>query len=87
MHLACGPQELDEAARRRLPKQLYVPLPCDAARRHMILRQLGPRSSVASSFSDSDIDKIVDKTRGYSGSDMRNLIQVRVDPHPGESQQ
>jgi SpoVK/Ycf46/Vps4 family AAA+-type ATPase len=27
------PEELDEAARRRLPKQLYVPLPCGAARR------------------------------------------------------
>ena len=22
------PEELDEAARRRLPKQLYIPLPC-----------------------------------------------------------
>ena len=36
-----GVQELDEAARRRMPKQLYIPLPCAAARRQMIDRQLG----------------------------------------------
>lgn len=30
------PQELDEAARRRMPKQLYIPLPCEAARQQMI---------------------------------------------------
>lgn len=34
-------QELDEAARRRMPKQLYIPLPCAAARRQMVDRQLG----------------------------------------------
>jgi len=33
-------QELDEAARRRLPKQLYIPLPCGAARRQMLDRGL-----------------------------------------------
>ena len=31
--------------------------------------------SVASSLSPADLDKIVEKTAGYSGSDMRNLIQ------------
>ena len=34
-------QELDEAARRRMPKQLYIPLPCAAARRQMVDRLLG----------------------------------------------
>lgn len=34
-------QELDEAARRRLPKQLYIPLPCPAARKAMLERELG----------------------------------------------
>jgi len=38
----CWVQELDEAARRRMPKQLYIPLPCEEARRNMLLRQLGP---------------------------------------------
>ena len=34
-------QELDEAARRRLPKQVYVALPDAAARRSMLVKQLG----------------------------------------------
>ena len=33
-------QELDDAARRRMPKQVFVPLPCCAARNQM-LRVLG----------------------------------------------
>ena len=60
-------QELDEAARRRMPKQLYIPLPCAEARRAMIERQLGPGSSVQSALSDADLRKIVEKTAGYSG--------------------
>lgn len=68
-------QELDEAARRRMPKQLYIPLPCSEARRAMIERQLGSGASVAAQLSPTDLNKIVAKTDGYSGSDMRNLIQ------------
>jgi AAA+ superfamily predicted ATPase len=69
------PEELDEAARRRMPKQLYIPLPCGIARKQMVVRQLGPGSAVAATLSESDLDKIVLKTEGYSGSDMKNLIQ------------
>ncbi|KAL6764798.1 P-loop containing nucleoside triphosphate hydrolase protein [Haematococcus lacustris] len=69
------PEELDEAARRRMPKQLYIPLPCAAARLQMIQRQLGPGSDVAATLSDQDLAKITAKTQGYSGSDMRFLIQ------------
>jgi hypothetical protein len=58
-------QELDEAARRRMPKQLYIPLPCAEARRHMILRQLGPGAKVAAELSEADLDKVVAKTEGY----------------------
>ena len=36
------PEDLDEAARRRLPKQLYIPLPCAEARRWMVTRAVGP---------------------------------------------
>jgi fidgetin-like protein 1 len=43
-----GPaQELDEAARRRLPKQLYIPLPCAAACRLMLDRALGAALDMA----------------------------------------
>jgi SpoVK/Ycf46/Vps4 family AAA+-type ATPase len=58
-----------------MPKQLYIPLPCDAARRQLVERQLGEAGSVRSSLSEADIQKIVSKTTGYSGSDMKNLIQ------------
>ena len=61
-------QELDEAARRRLPKQLYIPLPCADARRAMVERQLGPASGVASALTPADFAKIVAKTDGYSGA-------------------
>jgi len=69
------PEELDDAARRRMPKQLYIPLPCEAARKQMVLRALGPGAKVAAALSEEDLGKIVMKTDGYSGSDMRNLIQ------------
>ncbi|GBF93788.1 fidgetin [Raphidocelis subcapitata] len=69
------PEELDEAARRRMPKQLYIPLPCGEARRLMVLRQLGPGAAVAAELGDAELAKVVEKTEGYSGSDMRNLIQ------------
>ena len=84
------PEELDEAARRRMPKQLYVPLPCAAARRAMLDRALPPTppaaggaappapaaaSAVAHALSARDVGVLVGKTAGYSGSDMRALIQ------------
>jgi AAA+ superfamily predicted ATPase len=71
------PEELDEAARRRMPKQLYIPLPCAEARRQMLARQLGAgnQSQVATALNDADYDRIVERTEGYSGSDMRALIQ------------
>ena len=61
------PEELDEAARRRMPKQMYIPLPCSQAREEMILRVLGPKGTISSSLTGIDIQKIVEKTQGYSG--------------------
>lgn len=58
-----------------MPKQLYIPLPCDSARESMLRRQLRPDSGVRAELPDADIAKIVARTAGYSGSDMRNLIQ------------
>ena len=66
------PEELDEAARRRMPKQLYIPLPCERARRIMIEKGI---SQVKYDLSETDLSKIVSKTHGYSGSDMKNFIQ------------
>lgn len=64
------PQELDEAARRRLVKRLYIPLPDDDARRSMVKRLL---KKSRSNCSESDFDQIVRISAGYSGSDMYAL--------------
>jgi fidgetin-like protein 1 len=66
------PEELDEAARRRMPKQLYIPLPCASARRDLVRRVLG---GIRADLPEEALAKIVERTAGYSGSDMRNLIQ------------
>lgn len=64
------PQELDEAARRRLVKRLYIPLPDDDARRSMVQRLLAKSRN---DCSESDFDEIVKLSKGYSGSDMYAL--------------
>lgn len=69
------PDELDEAARRRLPKQLYIPLPCPNARKAMLERELGESSVIALELSSAEMNQVVEKTAGYSGSDMRAVVQ------------
>ncbi|KAH7956260.1 hypothetical protein HPB52_007766 [Rhipicephalus sanguineus] len=66
------PKELDEAARRRLAKRLYIPLPEKAARRQMVCRLL---AQVKHCLSDEDIDTVVSLTQGYSGADMAQLCK------------
>lgn len=66
------PQELDEAARRRLVKRLYVPLPELQAREQIINNLL---SSVRHNLDEADIVRIADKSAGYSGADMTNLCK------------
>jgi fidgetin-like protein 1 len=65
------PQELDEAARRRLVKRLYIPLPDLAARRTIITNLLKNERHFLSA--EGDLDYIANLTNGYSGSDMANL--------------
>lgn len=66
------PQELDEAARRRLVKRLYIPLPDAAARCTIIGTLLGAQ---AHSLTDADIQEICKQTEGYSGADVDNLCR------------
>lgn len=61
------PQELDEAARRRLTKRLYIPLP-DTPARAMLVKVLMKRQE--NSLQEHDYGKIACMTAGYSGSDM-----------------
>ncbi|KAL0105467.1 hypothetical protein PUN28_016853 [Cardiocondyla obscurior] len=66
------PQELDEAARRRLVKRLYVPLPEFEARKQIINNLL---RSVHHNLNEEDITRIAEKSEGYSGADMTNLCK------------
>lgn len=66
------PQELDEAARRRLVKRLYIPLPESEARRQIIDRLL---RSVSHNLSSEEITQIANQLDGYSGADVTNLCK------------
>ena len=77
------PGELDEAARRRLAKQIYIPLPCAAARRQLVASMLaagsgggdGAPAACPHTLSSADLDTLAARTEGYSGSDMKHLVQ------------
>ena len=66
------PQELDDAARRRFVKRLYIPLPEETGRsqiiRNLIKKQLN-------SLNEEEIIRIAELTDGYSGADMTNLCR------------
>ncbi|CAL4065842.1 unnamed protein product, partial [Meganyctiphanes norvegica] len=66
------PQELDEAARRRLVKRLYIPLPEASARQQIITNLLANQSHT---LSGADMTKVCELTDGYSGADMANLCR------------
>ncbi|KAJ3392814.1 hypothetical protein HDU92_008170 [Lobulomyces angularis] len=66
------PWEIDEAARRRFRKKLYIPLP-EANGRESLFRRL--LRSESNSLTDLDIEKLVSCTEGYSGSDCDGLIR------------
>ncbi|XP_073127339.1 ATPase family AAA domain-containing protein FIGL1 [Henckelia pumila] len=67
------PQELDEAARRRLTKRLYIPLPTTEARA-WIIKNLLEKDKLFNLLKE-EIDTICKLTEGYSGSDMKNLVK------------
>lgn len=64
------PQELDEAARRRLVKRLYIPLPDDKARGSLVSKLLEKQNN---SLTENDIAIVASLTKGYSGSDLYAL--------------
>ncbi|KAJ2356972.1 putative 26S proteasome subunit yta6 [Coemansia erecta] len=66
------PQELDEAARRRFPKRLYVPLPDRVGRRTIVANLL--RKQVHD-LGEPQMETICDRTDGYSGADMDTLCR------------
>jgi SpoVK/Ycf46/Vps4 family AAA+-type ATPase len=64
------PQELDEAARRRFVKRLYIPLP-NACDRRILLRVMLKRNNHV--LTEADFDMLARSTEGYSGADLKAL--------------
>jgi fidgetin-like protein 1 len=66
------PQELDEAARRRLVKRLYIPLPEHAARVQLLTKLLSDNLHCLTADNIEEVGRLTD---GFSGADMKNLCQ------------
>ncbi|MCE4621518.1 MAG: ATP-binding protein, partial [Desulfurococcales archaeon] len=65
------PWKLDEPFIRRFQKRIYVPLPDKEARRKM-LELLTSKIKLAP---DVDLDVLAEKLEGYSGSDIKDIVQ------------
>ncbi|KAL2083663.1 hypothetical protein ACEWY4_021436 [Coilia grayii] len=66
------PQEIDEAARRRLAKRLYIPLPEAEARKKIVVNLM---SREKSQLAPEELEGIVRNTEGFSGADMTQLCR------------
>lgn len=66
------PQELDDAVLRRLVKRIYVPLPDENVRRLLLKHKL---KGQAFSLPGGDLERLVQETEGYSGSDLQALCE------------
>ncbi len=66
------PWKLDEPFIRRFQKRIYIPLP-DKETRRKILELYTGKLSLAD---DVDIDKLAEIMEGYSGSDIKDVVQA-----------
>lgn len=66
------PQDLDEAARRRFVKRLYIPLPNLPARQQLLTILL---KNHRSNMTDNDVNEIATMTNEFSGADIKWLCQ------------
>jgi SpoVK/Ycf46/Vps4 family AAA+-type ATPase len=66
------PQELDEAARRRFTKRIYISLPNETARRQIIENLMKKQKN---NLTSECLDYIADRTAGFSGADMAGLCK------------
>ena len=57
----CRPQEIDEAARRRLVKRLYIPLPDTTARRQIVTNLMREQPF---SLSEEEIGSVCEQSEG-----------------------
>ncbi|XP_034041414.1 fidgetin-like protein 1 [Thalassophryne amazonica] len=66
------PQEIDEAARRRLAKRLYIPLPGAAARQQIVCNLMTQEKN---KLRQEELESVVTATEGFSGADMTQLCR------------
>ncbi|KAM5302549.1 fidgetin-like protein 1 isoform 1-T2 [Glossophaga mutica] len=66
------PQEIDEAARRRLVKRLYIPLPDASARRQIVV---GLMSREQCRLRAEELELVVQRSEGFSGADVTQLCR------------
>lgn len=64
------PQELDDAARRRFVRRLYIPLPDFNARKSILVNLL---TKVDNCLQNNEIEEIAKSSSGMSGADLENL--------------
>lgn len=62
------PWAIDQAMRRRFERRIYIPLPCEAARRRMFaLHSAGVECAIGA----EDVARFAASTEGFSGSDIK----------------
>lgn len=66
------PWDLDKAMLRRFSRKIYIPLPDENARKQFFEIILEKEKHT---LNNEDIDEIIKKTDGYSGSDLHQVIQ------------
>ncbi len=69
----CRPNDLDRAILRRMPISIQMPLPNTSARCDIILKQIHIQGEALNT--DVDIGWVAEKTAGYTGSDIKELIR------------
>lgn len=66
------PQDLDEAALRRLTRRIYIPLPDYDARKAIIESKI---SKINHEIDENGINEVIKMTNGYSCADMQAMIK------------
>ncbi len=69
------PQNIDEAARRRMHNRLFIPLPDASARRMIIEQEILEDKECNQNLSKEDLKWVVGNTKGFSGADMALLCK------------
>jgi vacuolar protein-sorting-associated protein 4 len=75
------PWDIDSAFMRRFQRRIYIPLP-DRQSRLMIMKK--KCEGVNFEMTDSDWESVLDKTEGYTGSDLINVTTYALQEPLGE---